>query len=136
MKASDLLEFNDELNESSNSIPSYYKRPVVYLIVPDPFDLKTNINKNLIFGNRASADAGRKNESPILCYALKLGLYNFNQWKIHVAPFSDQQLFDMQVSQMLRCNHVAVYGNELTDSMNKLINVARNRISRIDFRNI
>lgn len=136
MKASDLLEFNDQLNESSASLPSYYKRPVVYLIVPDPFDLKTNINTNLLFGNKAATDSGRKNESPILCYSLKLGLYNFNQWKIHVAPFSEQQLFDMQVSQMLRCNHVAVYGKEFTDGMERLIAVARNRMGRIDFRNV
>ena len=136
MKASDLLDFDNELNESSKNLPAYYKRPVVFVIVPDPFDLKTNINTNLMFGNKAAADSGRKNESPLLCYAFKLGLYNFNQWSVRVAPFSDQQLFDMQASQMLRCNHVAVYGKDITDNMQRLIEVARNRMGRIDFRNI
>lgn len=134
MKASDLLEFNDELNEGA--LPSYHKRPVVFIIVPDPFDLKTNINTNLLFGNRAAADAGKKNESPLLCYAFKLGLYGFNQWTNHVAPFNEQQLFDMQISMMLRCNYVAVYGKDYTENMDRLIEVARNRISRIDIRTI
>ena len=136
VKASILLEFNDDLVEGTQVNPPYTKRPVVYLIVPDPFDLKTNINTNLIFGNRASADAGRKNESPILCYSLKLGLFGYSQWVNHVSPFSEQQIFDMQVSQMLRCNHVAVYGKEITDGMNALIANARNRMSRIHFRSI
>lgn len=135
MKASTLLEFNDDLNESSTTA-TYIKRPVVFIILPDPFDLKTNINMNLSFGYRVAADAGRRNESPILCYAFKLGLYGFNQWINHVTPFSEQQIFDMQVSQMLRCNHVAVYGKEYTDNMEKLINIARIRMSRIEFRNI
>lgn len=136
MKASDLLEFNEELNESVKNLPSYIKKPVVFLIVPDPFDLKTNINSNLLFGNRAAADCGRKNEAPILCYAFKLGLYNFNQWANAISPFSPQQLFDMQVSQMLRCDRVAVYGKEYTEGMERLIAVARNRMGRIDLRNI
>lgn len=135
MNASDLLSFNDELNESDLP-PPYRKRPVVYIIAPDPFDLKTNINTILMFGNRASADSGKRNECPVLCYSLKLGLYGFNQWTVRVAPFNAQQLFDMQVSQMLKCNFVAVYGTEFTESMERLIAVAKNRIPRIDFRNI
>lgn len=136
MKASDLISFNDELDETTNTIPPYTKRPVVYIIAPDPFDLKTNINIILSFGNRASAHSGKRNESPVLCYALKFGLYGFNQWSVRSAPFSDQQLFDMQVSEMLRCNFVAVYGTEHTESMERLLNVARNKMQRIDFRNV
>jgi len=135
MNASDLISFNDEISESSVP-PPYNKRPLVYIIAPDPFELKSNINTILLFGNRASADSGKKNESPLLCYSLKLGLYGFNHWSIKPAPFSPQQVFDMQVSQMLKCNFVAVYGTEITESMDRLLAVAKNRMSRIDFRNI
>lgn len=135
MNASDLISFNDELNESSGP-PPYTKRPLVYIIAPDPFDLKTNINTILLFGNRASADSGKKNESPVLCYAMKFGLYGFHSWSVKAAPFSDRQIFDMQVSQMLRCSFVAVYGTEITESMERLLAVAKNRMPRIDFRNI
>lgn len=135
MNASDLISFNEELNESDVP-PSYHRRPLVYIIAPDPFDLKTNINTILMFGHRACADSGKRNESPLLCYSMKLGLYGFNQWTVRVAPFSPQQLFDMQVSQMLKCNFVAVYGTEFTESMERLIAVAKSRIPRIDFRNV
>lgn len=135
MNASDLISFNDEINESSGP-PPYNRRPLVYIIAPDPFELKSNINTILLFGNRACADSGKKNESPLLCYALKLGLYGFNHWSVKPAPFSAQQLFDMQVSQMLKCKFVAVYGTEMTESMERLLAVARNKMPRIDFRNI
>jgi hypothetical protein len=63
-------------------------------------------------------------------------MYGFNQWTLRSGPFSDQQLFDMQVSIMLKCHYVAVYGNEYTNSMNQLLNIAKINMPRIEFRSL
>lgn len=136
----DLIDSSVLLEAISNKdLPEavkYYKRKVVFIISPDPFENNHKINDYLRYGMRAATDSGRRTECPVLCYTIKLGLYGFNQWNLQAGPFSKQQLFDMQVSQMLRCNYVAVYGNEYTESMNILLNVAKLTIPRIDFRTI
>lgn len=132
--AKDLLEVlsPDQTTEAAK----FVKRKVVFLITPDPFENTNKSNEYLKYGFRASFDCGRRNEAPVLCYSFKLGMYGFNQWTLRSGPFSNQQLFDMQVSEMLRCHYVAVYGNEYTESMNKLLNVAKLHIPRIDFRSL
>jgi len=132
--ASDLLEAIS--NKDLPAAVRYNKRKVVFLITPDPFENHNKIMDYLRYGMRCATDSGRRTECPVLCYTIKLGLYGFNQWNLQAGPFSHQQLFDMQVSQMLRCNYVAVYGNEYTESMNRLLNVAKLNIPRIDFRTL
>lgn len=138
MKNTDLIDSDVFLEAISlpEKIP-YFKRKVVFIICPDPYESKTPYD-TLRYGFRAAADSGRKNESPELCYSFKLGLYGFNQWTLRTTPFSQQQLFDMQVSQMLRSNFIAVYSNDsvYTESMEKLLNIAKVNIARIDFRSI
>ena len=131
--AKDLLE---AISSDQSKKFKYVKRRVVFVICPDPFENPQKQMDYLKYGFRASSDAGRKMESPLLCYAFKLGMFGFTQFTMRVGPFSDQQLFDMQVSMMLRCNYVAVYGNEYTESMQRLIDVATVSIPRIDFRTI
>lgn len=129
-----------DLLEAISSNPSkkfkYVKRRLVFIICADPFENPQKQMDYLKYGFRAAADSGRKMESPLLCYSFKLGMFGFTQFTTRVGPFSDQQLFDMQVSMMLRCNYVAVYGNEYTESMQRLIDVASVSIPRIEFRTI
>lgn len=114
----------------------YIKRKLVFIICPDPFITKGNPMEILRMGYKAANDSGKRNESPLLCYSFKLGMFGFNQWTNRMGPFSDQQLFDMQVSMMLRSNYVAVYGKEYTESMETLIGVAKLNIPRIDYRSL
>ena len=124
---------------SSKDIPNtlrFSRRKVVFLITPDPFENPSRLQDYLRYGTRAAQDSYRKNECPILCYSMKLTLLGYNQWNTHSGPYTSQHLFDMQVSQMLRSNYVVVYGNEYTESMNNLLNIAKLNISRIDYRTV
>lgn len=132
--AKDLLEILNP--KETNDAAKFVKRKMVFLITPDPFENQNRSMEYLRYGFRASYDCGRRNESPMLCYSFKLGLYGFNQWTLRSGPFSNQQLFDMQVSIMLKCHYVAVYGNEYTESMDRLLNIAKIHIPRIDFRSL
>ena len=131
--AKDLLE---AISSNPGNKFKYTKRRVVFIICPDPFENPQKQMEYLKYGFRAAADAGRKQESPLLCYSFKLGMYGFTQFTNRVGPFHEKELFDMQVSQMLRCNYIAVYGNEYTESMQRLIDVASVSIPRIEFRTI
>lgn len=131
--AKDLLE---AISTDSSRKYKYNKRKLVFIICPDPFENPQNQMEILRNGFKAAADSGRKMESPLLCYSFKLALYGFTQFTNRIGPFGDQQLFDMQVSQMLRSNYVAVYGNEYTESMQRLIDIASVSVSRIDYRRI
>lgn len=115
---------------------NYNVRKIVFAICPDPFESNSNPLEVLKFGYKVSMDIAKRTESPVLCYAPKLAMYGFQQWTIRVGPISKQHLFDIQVSQMLRCHYVAVYGKEVTESMQNLLDVAKIRMSRIDFRNV
>lgn len=132
--SSDLLEAITNINEGT--APSFVKRKVVFVICPDPFENPSKSNDYIRYGFKCANDVGRRNETPILSYSFKLGLFGFNQWTMRMGSFSDQQLFDMQVSQMLRSNYIAVYGNDYTASMDKLLSVAKLHMGRIDFRTI
>lgn len=123
-------------SRESGEASKYVRRKVVYIISPDPFISNDHPMDHLKFGYRASIDCARKQEMPVLSYAFKLGMFGFNGWSVRMGAFSDDQLFDMQVSQMLKSDFVAVYGQTYTESMQKLINVAKLKISRIDFRTI
>ncbi len=140
MKNKNLFESKDLIEAISSKevteATRFVKRKVVFIICPDPFISKERPMDHLKYGYRAASDSGRRMESPIICYSFKLGMFGFNQWTTRMGPFSDQQLFDMQVSQMLRSNYVAVYGNEYTESMERLINVAKLNIPRIDYRTV
>lgn len=135
----DLIDSKDLLEAISSKDLSnavrYSKRKVAFIICPDPFESNKPMD-HLRYGMRCATDSGRRSECPILCYSIKLSLFGFNQWHMQAGPFNKQQLFDMQVSEMLRSNMVVVYGNEYTESMNNLLNVAKLNISRIDFRTI
>ena len=132
--AENLLEVLNS-KETAGAI-KFIKRKTVFLITPDPFENHNKANEYLKYGFKASYECGRRNEAPILCYSFKLGMYGFNQWTLRSGPFSDQQLFDMQVSIMLKCHYVAVYGNEYTNSMNQLLNIAKINMPRIEFRSL
>lgn len=132
---------SDDLIEaiSSKDLPNavrYTKRKLAFIICPDPYEIDSTPLKRLQYGMRCATDSGRRGEAPILCYSFKLGLYGFNQWHLQAGPFSKQQLFDMTVTQMIKTNFVIVYGDEYTDSMNNLLNVAKLTVNRIDYRTI
>lgn len=146
----DYGEYDDSLIDSSvlleKSLSSddlkkatrFVKRKVVFVILPDPFDKGVmSPMDRLRYGFKVANHSGLHHECPILCYSFKLGLYGFNQWSLRTGAFSEQMLFDMQVSQMLRSNYVVVYSNgDYTESMNRLLNIARLHIARIDIRSI
>ncbi len=114
---------------------SYNIRKVVYVICDDPFESKNPLEV-LKRGYKISMDVAKRQESPLLCYSPKLAMYGFQQWSIRVGPISKQHVFDIQVSQMVKSHYVAVYGREITESMQKLIDVAKLKVGRIDFRNV
>lgn len=126
----------NELTEIVRPVEKYVKKKVVFIICPDPFNHENSMYGNTLLkdGFKHAADSGRKMESPIICYAYKLGLFGFNQWQNRLTSFSDQDLFNMSVSQMLKCDYIAVYGDKYTSDMEKLINVAKHHFTRIDFR--
>lgn len=133
----DLLESISGSSRFANSV-RYSKRRLVFIISPDPFEEKLHPLDVLRYGFKVASNSAFRGECPIMSYSIKLALFGFNQWTLRTGAISNQQLFDMQVSLMLKCNYIAVYCNgDYTDSMNRLLDIARmNHISRIDIRSV
>lgn len=136
IEATDFLcALNEDISDD-NTIRnvSFVKRKSVFLILPDPFE-SDNSYQTFRFGQRCMIHSANRGESPLPCYAFKLALFGFQNLRIQTSPFSKQQLFDMSVSMMLRSNHVVVYTNgTYTETMENLLSVAKQYVSRIDIR--
>lgn len=109
----------------------------VFIVVPNPYLDKGNDKELFKYASRCIHDSLRRGETPVLCFSTTMGLYGFGQFMNSGLRISEHLLFDASINIMTDCDYVAIYvDNDISDSMEDIIGIAKIRVKRIDVRTV